>query len=132
VAELVYLDASAIVKLVVEEPESQALREAIRSRTQRVSSGIALVEVTLAAERRTPAPPAARVRAILAGVTLIPPGYEVLESASRLGQLGLRALDAIHLATALSLNDDLIALVAYDRRLIDAARAQGLSAEEPG
>ena len=53
-AGLVYLDASAIVKLVVEESESQALRAALRNRPDRVSSAISLVEVRLAAEHTVP------------------------------------------------------------------------------
>ena len=74
---LTYLDTSAIVKLVVEEDESTALRGALR------------------------------------------------------GLRGMRALDAIHLASAQSLGDDLDALVAYDQRLLAAPRASGLNAEEP-
>ena len=55
---LTYLDASAIVKLVVEEEESTALRGALRDRPRRVCSAVAFVEVHLAAARRSPAPPA--------------------------------------------------------------------------
>ena len=57
-AGLLYLDASAIVKLVVEEPESSALRDTLRNRPHRVSSALAVVEVHLAADPRSPAPPA--------------------------------------------------------------------------
>jgi predicted nucleic acid-binding protein len=128
---LVYLDASAIVKLVVEEPETPALREALYDRPQRVSSAIALVEVHLAAVRRSPAPPPARVETILAGVTLILVDRPVLERAAGLGGQGLRTLDAIHLATAQSLAGDLDSFIAYDERLLAAARANGLRAEQP-
>jgi len=131
VAELVYLDASAIVKLVVEEAESSALREALRERPRRVSSALALVEVRLAVGRRSPAPPRGRVQTVLAGVTLIPVDHETLETASGLGGHGLRGLDAIHLATARSLGDDLESLIAYDRRLLSAARADGISTHAP-
>lgn len=44
----------------------------------------------------------------------------------------LRTLDAIHVASALSLGDDLTALVTYDRRMLDTARAEGLAAHAPG
>ncbi len=53
-AGLVYLDASAIVKLVVEESESQALRAALRNRPDRVSSALSLVEVRPADEHTVP------------------------------------------------------------------------------
>jgi predicted nucleic acid-binding protein len=131
VGELLYLDASAIVKLVVEEPESAALRRALRTRPQRVSSALALVEVHLSAARRAPAAPRERVDRILAGLTLIPVDQLVLESAAQLGAAGLRALDAIHLATAASLGDDLRSILAYDHRLLAAARAAALPAESP-
>ncbi|MEJ7797174.1 MAG: type II toxin-antitoxin system VapC family toxin [Solirubrobacteraceae bacterium] len=128
---LIYLDASAIVKLVVDEGESQALRDALRDRSPRVSSALALVEVHLAAARRCPTPPSGRVSTILAGLTLIPVDHPTLESAASLGEHNLRALDAIHLATAQSLGEDLEAFIAYDQRLLAAARASGLSTEEP-
>lgn len=128
---LLYLDASAIVKLVVEEPESPALRQALRGRPQRVSSALALVEVHLAAARRTLPPPSERVRVVLAGLTLIPIDQPVLEYAAGLRDSRLRALDAIHLATAHSLGEDLASLLAYDSRLLAAADAQGLRTERP-
>ena len=130
-AGLIYLDASAIVKLVVEEPESPALRDALRDRPRRVSSALALVEVHLAAARRSPAPPSGRVRTILAGLTLIPVDQPALECAAGLGEYGLRALDAVHLATARSLDEDLDCFIAYDQRLLGAAETSGLSIEEP-
>ena len=126
-AGLIYLDASAIVKLVVEELESPALRD----RPRRVSSALALVEVHLAAARRSPAPPSGRVCTILAGLTLIPVDQPALESAAGLGEYGLRALDAVHLATARSLDEDLDCFIAYDQRLLGAAETSGLSIEEP-
>lgn len=130
-AGLLYLDASTIVKLVVEELESPPLRDALRNRPRRVSSALALVEVHLAAVRRSPAPPPARVDTILAGLALIPVDQPVLERAAGLGAHGLRALDAVHLATAQSLGGDLESFIAYDRRLLAAAEASGLDVEQP-
>jgi predicted nucleic acid-binding protein len=131
VAGLLYLDASAIVKLVVDEAESEALREALRGRPQRVTSALALVEVHLAAARRTPCPPPGRVDTILAGLALIPVDHATLEAAAGLGPYGVRALDAIHLATAQSLGEDLESFLAYDQRLLAAATASGLRTEHP-
>jgi len=128
---LTYLDASAIVKLVVEEDESTALRGALRDRPRRVCSAVVFVEVHLAAARRSPAPPASRVDTVLAGLALIPVDWPTLQQAAGLRLRGLRALDAIHLASAQSLGDDLDAFVAYDQRLLAAARASGLNVEEP-
>lgn len=130
-AALCYLDASAIVKLVVEEGESAALRGALRSRPRRVSSALALVEVHLAAARRAPAPPPERVHTVLAGLTLIPIDQPTLEQAAGLGKHRLRAIDAIHLATGQSLGRDLESFIAYDQRLLAAAEASGLNVEEP-
>ena len=128
---LAYLDSSAIVKLVVEEPESQALRSDLRGRPQRVSSALVLVEVTLAVARRAPAPPPGRVSGILAGLALVPIDHAVLETAAELAHLQLRALDAIHLATCVSLGSDLDVLIAYDQRLLTAASTVGLATEQP-
>ena len=128
---LAYLDSSAIVKLAVEEPESQALRSDLRRRPQRVSSALALVEVTLAGARRAPALPPGRVSGILAGLALVPIDQAVLEAAAGLAHLQLRALDAIHLATCVSLGSDLDVLIAYDQRLLTAASTLGLLTEQP-
>lgn len=125
-AGLIYLDASAIVKLVVEGLESPALRDALRDRPRRVSSALALVEVHLAAARRLPAPPTGRAGTILAGLALIPIDQPTLEAAGGLGEHGVRALDAIHLATARSLGKGLESFIAYDQRLLAAAKASGL------
>lgn len=118
----VYLDSSALVKLVVLEPESAALREFLRSHTLRMSSALAEVEVPRAlwragfgaAERR-------RATEILARVALIEVDRRILRDAAALAPSGLRSLDAIHLATALSLGQDLAGMVTYDQRLSDAA-----------
>ena len=85
----------------------------------------------MASDRRIPSPPRGRVDTILAGLALLPIDQPVLEEAARLGPLGVRALDAIHLATAQSLGEDLEAFVAYDLRLLSAAEASGLRVEQP-
>jgi uncharacterized protein len=118
----VYLDSSALVKLVVLEPESSALRDFLRPRALRISSALAEVEVPRAlrragygvAERR-------RATQILARVALIDLDRGILRSAAALTPADLRSLDAVHLATALSIGDDLAGLVTYDQRLSDAA-----------
>ncbi len=128
---LAYLDASAIVKLVVEETESPALREALPAWPDRVSSALALVECHRAARRRDPPPPPERVDTVLAGLTLIPLDLETLRAAAMLPDPALRTLDAIHVATAASLQKDLGVLVAYDDRLLRVADALGLPTAQP-
>ncbi len=128
----VYLDTSAIAKLIVPEPETTALRAFLNALPEApVSSDLARTE-TLRAARRTDPALVARARQVLDRLDLItaPPG--IFEAAARLEPPELRSLDAIHLATALDLGDDLDALVTYDRQLASAARGYGLTVLEPG
>jgi predicted nucleic acid-binding protein len=73
----------------------------------------------------------ARVDEALAGTSLVDLDDAVVEAAARLHPPELRSLDAIHLATALSLGNDLGAMYVYDGRLADAARAAGIRVEAP-
>ncbi len=68
---------------------------------------------------------------MLGRVTLIEMDSPILEAAALVDPAGLRSLDAIHLATALSLGEELGALVTYDARLADAARTHGLTVFAP-
>jgi len=69
---------------------------------------------------------AKEARAFLLDVALLPLDHSLLDQASSLGPAGLRSLDAVHLATALSVRDDLGAFFTYDSRLADSAAAHGL------
>lgn len=117
----VYLDSSAIVKLVVRDAESSALRQYLRRRSPLVSSALARTEVlrTLLAAG---VDAVARGRAVLDRVALVRVNDRILNAAGVLAPADLRSLDAIHLATALALEDDLRALVTYDDRMATAAR----------
>jgi predicted nucleic acid-binding protein len=117
-----YLDASAIVKLVVREPESAALRRYLRRRRPLVSSALARTEVIRAV---LPAGPVAQNRAgqVLGRLELIRLNNRVLDTAGGLEPADVRSLDAIHLATARLLGDTLHRLITYDRRMTDAATA---------
>jgi len=128
--ELLYLDASALVKLMVVERETQALTVELRHWTQRVTTVVAQVELHRAALRAREAAPLAD--SVLAGTSLLALTQSRLDLARRVGSRHLRALDAIHLATALSLGEDLGAFCCYDRRLIEAAEAAGLNVLSPG
>lgn len=130
--DLLYLDSSALVKLVLPEAETGALIELLGSWPQRLSSDMAIVEVSRSA-RRASAQPAVLLRAsqVLAGLHLLRIDEEILSSAAIREPPGLRSLDAIHLASALSLGPDLGAFVVYDAALGLAAKALGIRVLAP-
>jgi predicted nucleic acid-binding protein len=129
---MIYLDSSALLKLLVEERESAALADWIleRSATPKVSSELATLEVVRAARRLDSrvVPPA---RALVSQLDLIPLSSSLIEEAADAGDPTLRSVDAIHLVSALSIREALTAFVAYDHRLIGAAQAAGLTTESP-
>lgn len=120
------------MKLVVSEPESAALIEFLRAQPDRLSSAVALTEVPRALrrggfgnrERR-------RARELLARVVLVDVDRRILATAATLDPPALRTLDAIHLATALAVREDLTGLVTYDRRLGAAAERAYLDVVAP-
>jgi uncharacterized protein len=130
--QVAYLDASAFVKLVLDETETEtrALREALDGWSAWSSSALLEVESVLAARRRRPSGGEA-ARTMLESMVLLEIDADVRRAAADLDDPGLRALDAIHLATALSLGERCGAFFAYDERLIGAARAHGLSVTVP-
>jgi predicted nucleic acid-binding protein len=129
-SNVAYLDASALVKLVVAEPESRALRRAIQAWPRRVTSRIAVVELTRSVRRIDPRrEPLAR--RTLIGVDLLALSDRVLATATELEPPGMRVLDAIHVASALRLRSVVSAFVTYDRRQLEAAAAVGLPVVTP-
>ena len=122
-----YLDASAITKLVISEGETPALQGRIRSR-QIISSRVAVVEVAKAVAR---ANPAADVQPILARLAFVELEAELARIAGGTGDPSLRALDAIHVASAVRLGPEVEAFLTYDDRQALAARTAGLSVESP-
>lgn len=125
-----YLDSSALVKLVVEEQESSALAEHLVAHPTRVSCALARVEVVRAV-RTGGAAPRERARAVLDGVSLIALDDALLDAAAELDDGMLRSLDAIHIAAACALGDELGELITYDRRMADAAAALGIRVVAP-
>jgi predicted nucleic acid-binding protein len=125
----IYLDSSALVKLVVEERESVPLRSALDASKARVSCTLARVEVVRAV--RAAAPRAVRAAwEVLDSVELVQLDDELLDLAAEL-EAPLRSLDAIHIAAALELGDELESLVTYDARMSRAAEALGLPVTSP-
>lgn len=128
-----YLDASALVKLVIAEPESEALIAFLREADAPITSEIARVEVARAARRASDALEIhERAERVMSAVALLRTHDGVLESACWIDPPTLRTLDALHLAAARSLGEDLSVFVAYDTRLVEAARAAGLNVASPG
>lgn len=128
-----YLDSSALVKLVKLEAESGALRRFLRRHRSdgRATSALARVEVVRAVAAGGPAA-VAHARRQLARVDQVNIDRDLLDDAATLspGTI-LRSLDAIHLASARSISADLRAVVTYDRRMADAAAALSLAVEAP-
>jgi predicted nucleic acid-binding protein len=122
---VVYLDSTAIVKLVVHETESAALRRFLRAHPARASCGLARVEVPRAVAVAGTAA-IRRAREIVATLDLIGLGDGLLDAAGDL-EADLRSLDAIHVAAARTLGADLDLVVTYDRRMSAAAAAIGLT-----
>lgn len=126
----VYLDSSAFVKLIVPEPESWVLARNLAGRTIALSSEILEIEALRAAARAGP-PAAERAKRRLPTVALVSLSPDIRRSAAAVEPRGLRSLDAIHLATALALADDLQAVITYDKRLAAAGADAGLRIEAP-
>jgi predicted nucleic acid-binding protein len=126
----VYLDASAIVKLIVEEPESAALVALLDADARHVTSRIATVEVMRAATRHGGVD-AGRVLAVLDALDMIELDEDVATRAGAIAPTDLRALDAIHLASAIGIRRELTSFIAYDERLVEAAQAYALPVESP-
>lgn len=129
---LAYLDSSALVKLVVHEAGTDALRAWLVGHREVVSSALAVTEVQRAIRRLSRRRSLSdRARLVLDGVALLAVDTTILDAAAGLKPPELRTLDAIHVASALSLGDDLHAFVTYDDRQAAAARTAGLRVEAP-
>ena len=125
-----YVDSSAFVKLVVAEPESQALRQFLTDVPRRLAASTLLdVEATRVARAAGGEATTAMAEALRA-VVLVDVTRSIRARARLLDPVELRTLDAIHLATALETGAGDI--VVYDRRLASAARAYGMHVWSPG
>jgi predicted nucleic acid-binding protein len=127
---MLYLDASALVKLVISEPESAPLQRFIRGDRSLASSEIARVELYRAV-RRDPSVSVSGADLVLSALRLVKLDEPLSRAAAELEPPTLRTLDAIHVASALQLGPDLEALVTYDMRMADAARRAGLAVASP-
>jgi|SRR5712691_1076841 len=130
-AGVAYLDASGVVKLLVREAETTALRRRLRSWPRRALSALLHVEL-LRTVRRGGLPSLMEgARWQLASIDIIRMDDDLLERAAEIESSTLRSLDAIHLASALGLGSDLAAVVTCDARMSAAAQALGLPVIAP-
>ena len=129
---MIYIDTSALVKLIFRESESAELERWLDSRrdTPKVTSDLSTVELIRVC-RRIDAEAEGDATQLLNGMDILPIDRQVVRQASILTPPGLRSLDAIQLASALSLRAALDAFVAYDTRLCGAAEASGLPVVRP-
>lgn len=126
-----YIDASALVKLFKPEPETAAFRDALRDWPVQVSSELIRVESICTARRMGSEDLLELALMLLDRIELVPISPEILELATGAFSPPLRAMDAIHLATALSMKEDVGTVFVYDDDLRASAIAQGLSATAP-
>jgi len=129
---MLYLDSAAIVKLVHSEPESETLRAwlAERAETGWVSSVLAEVESFRALARHSPGA-VSRLPPVLDLIEMVEIDQAIRIAAQTVAPAAVRSLDAIHLATALRLGEQMTSFVTYDKRLADAAQAAGLTVDMP-
>ncbi len=134
---LFYADASALVKLVRDEPESPALRSFVDDASL-ISSELVLTEVPRAIRRAVAFDPRlimdvlmARAADLTSAVALLPIDRALLLAAGAFAEPALRALDAIHIASAVDVSP-LDGFLTYDERQAAAARLAGLRTVSPG
>jgi len=126
-----YLDTSAAVKLVVVEKGSAALRRWLVARDERIVSSDLLRTELLRATRRAAPEQMVQARSVLESLILVKLSTAVCERAAMLEPGLLRSLDALHLAAALEIGDELEAVVTYDRRMAEGAQALGIGVVAP-
>lgn len=126
-----YYDSSALVGIVVDQRRSPAMRRWwSRHAARAVASQLVRTELVRTVRRISPSAEDAAL-AFLDGINQARVTPAILDAATRLDPVSLRSLDAIHLATALDLGDDLEGFVTYDDRLAAAARGYGLVVVRP-
>jgi uncharacterized protein len=126
-----YVDASALVKLFKAERETDAFRAALRDWPVQVASELIRVEAVCTARRLGGADVLERAHAALERINLIPLSPQIIELATDAHIPPLRAMDAIHLATAITTREDLGAVFVYDNDLHAAALSHQLNPLAP-
>lgn len=126
---IAYIDASALVKLVLAEPESLEMARWYVESERVATSRIGIIETRRAVARRLHDP--VHLDRVLSGIEVISVTTRLGDRAAAINPSSVRTLDAIHLATALSIGANLTSFVTYDDRLAAAARDLGLPVVSP-
>jgi hypothetical protein len=133
---VIYVDTSALTKLLIAEPETPELRTWLTSQSDlgeyTATSALGRVELMRVVARYGEPGQAERARYLLDGLDILPLTEPVITLAETIGPAALRSLDAIHLAAAAQIKRELTAFVTYDHRLLDGCREVGLAAASPG
>lgn len=130
---MIYLDSSAIIKLIRQENETSALRDWLRQHesTPLITSVLGRIE-TYRAALRSPSVNTHKLGVTLGAFIQIPINDSIVQLACVLDEPMLRSLDAIHLATALWIGASRVrSLVTYDKRLYDTAQQAGIVVAAP-
>jgi predicted nucleic acid-binding protein len=130
---VIYIDTSAMTKLIAEETESSALIDWITARNDEpfVTSALGRVELMRTAARDGTPGIVERALHLLDGLDTLPISDKVIALAETIGPATLRSLDAIHLACAAQIRSELTAFVAYDARLLEGCRSIDLPTAAP-
>jgi uncharacterized protein len=133
---VIYLDTSALTKLLIAEPETPELQTWLTAQSGQgeytVTSALGRVELMRVVARYGEPGQAERARYLLDGLDILPLAEPVIALAETIGPASLRSLDAIHLAAAAQIKRELTAFVTYDHRLLDGCRQVGLVTASPG
>jgi predicted nucleic acid-binding protein len=128
---MIYLDASALVTLIVRRRHAKELGRFLRghAKARTCTSTIGFVETVRTCDQIGAYPNL--MSALLRDHAEITLTDEIRDAAASLTG-AIRSLDAIHVASAEALGAELTALVTYDVRMADAARVSGLPVAAPG
>ena len=133
---MIYLDTSALTKLLIAEPETPQLRSWLGARVDEgesaATSTLGRVELMRTVARHGKTGQAERARYLLDGLDVLPLTEGLMTLAESIGPPTLRSLDAIHLAAAALFRQELTAFVTYDHRLLTGCREIGLMTASPG
>ena len=133
---MIYMDTSALTKLLIAEPETPELRNWLTSQIDQgdsaATSALGRVELMRTVARYGDISQADRARYLLDGLDILPLTEPMMTRAESIGPATLRSLDAIHLAAAAYFDQELTAFVTYDHRLLNGCRDIGLTTASPG
>ena len=133
---MIYMDTSALTKLLIAEPETPELRNWLTSQIDQgdsaATSALGRVELMRTVARYGDISQADRARYLLDGLDILPLTEPMMSLAESIGPATLRSLDAIHLAAAAYFDQELTAFVTYDHRFLNGCRDIGLTTASPG